>query len=79
MDFSSWRTMYRKVLLPTDDSPVSRKAVKHGIAFAKAVGGTVVGFFSPVDYRTAMSSVYAPPAYPLSQVEFDAPASEAAR
>jgi nucleotide-binding universal stress UspA family protein len=71
--------MYRKVLLPTDGSPVSRKAVKQGIAFAKAVGATVIGFFSPVDYRTAMYSVYAAPAYPLSRVEFETAANEAAR
>jgi hypothetical protein len=70
MHFSSRRAMYKKVLLPTDGSPVSRKAVKQGIAFAKAVGATVVGFFSPEEYPTAMNSEYFPLASYLSRPEF---------
>ena len=31
-------TMFKKILLPTDGSPVSRKAVKQGVAFAKSIG-----------------------------------------
>ena len=43
--------MYRKILIATDGSAISRKAVKHGIALAKQLGAKVVGFFSPEDYR----------------------------
>jgi|SRR5581483_8682196 len=34
--------MYRHILIPTDGSPLSGKAVKAGIAFAKVLGATVV-------------------------------------
>ena len=43
--------MYKKILIATDGSAISRKAIKQGIALAKQLGATVVGFFSPVDYR----------------------------
>ena len=59
--------MYRTVLLPTDGSPVSRKAVKQGIAFAKSIGAKVVGFFSPAGLSTRMYREYvAPAALPVS-------------
>jgi nucleotide-binding universal stress UspA family protein len=71
--------MYKKVLLPTDGSPISRKAVKQGVAFAKSIGAKVVGFFSADDYRTGTYAVYVASAYPLSRTEFEAEAKEAAR
>jgi nucleotide-binding universal stress UspA family protein len=36
--------MFKQILIPTDGSPVSRKAVKAGIAFAKEAGAKVIGF-----------------------------------
>src|SRR6185503_20709723 len=70
--------MYKKILLPTDGSPTSRKAVKQGVAFAKSIGAKVVGFFSPPDYRAAaMYAEYAPLVYP-SEAEFQAEAKQAA-
>ena len=69
--------MYKKILLPTDGSPVSRKAVKEGVAFAAALGAKVVGFFSPEDYRALMYSEYIPPSL-MSQKEFEAQAKKAA-
>ena len=71
--------MYRRVLLPTDGSPVSRKAVKQGVAFAKSIGATVVGFFSPAEYPTGMSAEYLPLAAYLSRPEFEAAVKEAAQ
>ena len=35
--------MYKHILLPTDGSDLSKRAVKHGIALAKAVGAKVTG------------------------------------
>jgi len=35
--------MYKHILLPTDGSPLSEKAVENGIQFAKAVGARVTG------------------------------------
>ena len=69
--------MYKKILLPTDGSALSRKAVKQGVAFAAALGAKVVGFFSPEDYRALMYSEYIPPSL-MSQKEFEAQAKKAA-
>ncbi len=69
--------MYRRILIPTDGSAISRKAVKHGIALAKSLGATVVGFFAPEDYRAIMYTEYMPAAL-LSQDEFEAQAKKAA-
>jgi nucleotide-binding universal stress UspA family protein len=69
--------MFKKILLPTDGSDLSRKAVKKGIEFAKSQNAAVVGFFSPEDYRALMYSEYIPPSL-LSQKEFEANARKAA-
>jgi len=37
--------MYKNILLPTDGSPLSKKAIERGIAFAKAIGAKVVGLY----------------------------------
>lgn len=36
--------MFKRVLIPTDGSPVSRKAVKAGVALAKALGAKVTAY-----------------------------------
>jgi nucleotide-binding universal stress UspA family protein len=69
--------MFKRILLPTDGSDLSKKAVKKGIEFAKSIGATVVGFFSPEDYRALMYSEYIPPSL-LSQEEFEENARKAA-
>ncbi|HMK22129.1 MAG TPA: universal stress protein [Terriglobales bacterium] len=69
--------MFKRILLPTDGSPVSRKAVKQGVALAKAVGAKVVGFFSPEDYRALLYSEYVPPSL-MSEEEFQAQAKKTA-
>jgi nucleotide-binding universal stress UspA family protein len=38
--------MFRHILIPTDGSNVSAKAVKAGIAFAKEVGAKVTGYYA---------------------------------
>ena len=69
--------MFKRILLPTDGSPVSRKAVKQGVALAKALGAKVIGFFSPEDYRTLLYSEYVPPSL-MSEEEFQAQARKTA-
>ena len=69
--------MYKRILIPTDGSPVSRKAVKQGMAFARSIGARVVGFFAAEDYRAIMYTEYMPAAM-LSQEEFEAQAKKAA-
>jgi nucleotide-binding universal stress UspA family protein len=62
--------MFKKILLPTDGSNLSRKAVKKGVELASTLNARVVGFFSPEDYRVLMYSEYVPPSL-LSQREFE--------
>jgi nucleotide-binding universal stress UspA family protein len=69
--------MFNRILLPTDGSPVSRKAVRHGVTLAKSLGAKIVGFFSPEDYRALMYSEYVPPSL-MSEEEFQAQARKAA-
>ncbi len=45
--------MYKHILIPTDGSELSRKAVKDGVALAKALGARVTGLYA------------APPATPI--------------
>lgn len=63
--------MFKKILLPTDGSALSKRAVKKGVAFAKKMGAGVVGFFSPEDYQVVLYSEYVPPNL-LSKKEFEA-------
>jgi nucleotide-binding universal stress UspA family protein len=69
--------MFKKILLPTDGSQLSRKSVKKGVEFAKSINARVVGFFSPEDYRAMLYSEYIPPSL-LSQEEFEANTRKAA-
>jgi nucleotide-binding universal stress UspA family protein len=45
--------MFKHILIPTDGSPVSAKAVKAGIALAKEAGAKVTGYYAvdPVPAR----------------------------
>jgi nucleotide-binding universal stress UspA family protein len=36
--------MYKRILIPTDGSPLARKGIKQGVALAKALGASVVGY-----------------------------------
>ena len=45
--------MFKNILIPTDGSPLSQKAVVRGVALAKSVGAKVTAFFA------------APPATPI--------------
>ncbi|MEW6023168.1 MAG: universal stress protein [Pseudomonadota bacterium] len=44
--------MFKQILLPTDGSALSERAVLAGISFAKDVGAGVVGFTALPDFRT---------------------------
>ena len=37
--------MYKNILLPTDGSPLAKKAIESGIAFAKSINAKVVGLY----------------------------------
>src|SRR5262245_12535482 len=69
--------MFKRILLPTDGSDLSKRAIRKGVEFAKSIDAKVVGFFSPEDYRAMMYSEYIPPSL-MSQDEFEANARKAA-
>ena len=50
--------MYKHILIPTDGSALSRRAIANGVKLAKSVGAKVTGFFA------------APPATPLVYKDF---------
>jgi nucleotide-binding universal stress UspA family protein len=59
--------MYRNILIPTDGSPLSRKAILAGVKFAKTVGARVTGFYAappatPLEYRGMFPVGYTDPA-----------------
>jgi nucleotide-binding universal stress UspA family protein len=44
--------MYKKILIPTDGSPLSALAIEKGIGLAKATGAKVVGMTVSVPFHT---------------------------
>jgi nucleotide-binding universal stress UspA family protein len=58
--------MFKNILLPTDGSPLSQKAVVAGVGLAKSVGAKVTAFFAappptPIVYRDHLPVGYATP------------------
>jgi nucleotide-binding universal stress UspA family protein len=58
--------MFKHILLPTDGSELSRKAVTRGVALAKSLGAKVTGLFAappatPIIYRANLPVGYATP------------------
>jgi nucleotide-binding universal stress UspA family protein len=56
--------MYRRILIATDGSLLSRKAIEEGVALARTIGATVVGFHARIP---VMLPYYAEPAIVLPQ------------
>lgn len=59
--------MFKHILIPTDGSPASARAVKAGVALAKKLGARVTGYYGvpPAQY-----AYYGEPVY-LSQSQID--------
>jgi nucleotide-binding universal stress UspA family protein len=51
--------MFKKILLPTDGSEVSEKAVRRCMEFAKSIGAGVVGFHAEHRYSLLAYGAYA--------------------
>jgi nucleotide-binding universal stress UspA family protein len=59
--------MFKNILIPTDGSALSEKAIAHGVALAKSLGAKVTAFFAappatPIVYRDHFPVGYATPA-----------------
>lgn len=64
--------MFKNILVPTDGSALSRKAVKKATEFAKKMGAKITGFHVAPAYRFNVYADYIPP-------DFEAPQAFAAR
>jgi nucleotide-binding universal stress UspA family protein len=69
--------VYQHILIPTDGSTLSKKAVKEGVRFARAIGAKVTFFHAPVEFEPALYGEYFPPDL-LTQGEFEKRAKRAA-
>lgn len=61
--------MFKRILIPTDGTERSLRAVREGVAFARDANATVVGFYAPEDYRMFLANEYLPPAF-MSEQEY---------
>jgi nucleotide-binding universal stress UspA family protein len=65
--------MFKHVLLPTDGSPISKRAVKAGVRFAHSVGAKVTGYYAIEMVRpTVYSEGYIPDAQTLAMWDREA-------
>jgi len=67
--------MFRNILVPTDGSALSRKAVKKAVALAKLSGAKVTGFHVAPAYKFNVYADYIPPDFILPK-EFEANAKK---
>lgn len=59
--------MYKKILIPTDGSPISNTAAKAGVEFAKQLGAAVVGVFVSPEYQYPVFVEIIPPTFPTEE------------
>ena len=57
--------MFRNILVPTDGSALSRKAVKKAVTLAKETGARVTGFHVAPSYQFNVYADYIPPDFIL--------------
>jgi nucleotide-binding universal stress UspA family protein len=70
--------MFKNILVPTDGSALSRKAIKQAAIFAKKLGARITGFHVAPAYRFNVYADYVPPNFMLPQ-EFNARAKKVAQ
>jgi nucleotide-binding universal stress UspA family protein len=70
--------MFKNILIPTDGSTLSKKAIKAGIALARSTGARVTGFYSPEPYEILAYGEYFPPDL-MSRAEWDDRSKKTAR
>lgn len=69
--------MFRNILVPTDGSALSRKAIKKAVALAKATGARITGFHVAPAYNFNVYADYIPPDFILPK-EFETRARKVA-
>jgi nucleotide-binding universal stress UspA family protein len=69
--------MYKHILIPTDGSALSKKAVRKGVEFASGLGAKITFFHSPADYEVVLYGEYFPPDL-MPQQEYETRATHSA-
>src|SRR5512146_2118328 len=59
--------MFKHILVPTDGSPLSVRAAKRAIAFAKAAGARVTAFYAGPQYTVQIYGDFVPPDFVTPQ------------
>lgn len=59
--------MYKKILVPTDGSPISAAAARAGVAFAAKIGAEIVGIFVAPEYQYPIYVEMIPPNFPTEE------------
>ena len=68
--------MFKNVLIPTDGSKLSLKAIKSGVAFAQGIGARITGCYVVEPFQPYYFGDYIPPDMPTPK-EFERHAREA--
>jgi nucleotide-binding universal stress UspA family protein len=63
--------MYKRILLPTDGSKLSAKAIKQGLQFAKSLGAKVTAINITSEYRTLMDEGFVAPSATTFKKRFE--------
>ena len=63
--------MYKHILVPTDGSPISARAVKQAVTFAKSLGAKITAIHVSQEYRSMMDEGFAVPAYATFRKRFE--------
>jgi nucleotide-binding universal stress UspA family protein len=71
--------MYKHILIPTDGSALSKKAIVTGVKFAQSVGAKVTGFFAAPPYLPIIYEDFVPANYMSAQQHEEANAKLAAK
>jgi nucleotide-binding universal stress UspA family protein len=71
--------MYKHILIPTDGSALSKKAIVIGVKFAQSVGAKVTGFFAAPPYLPIIYEDFVPANYMSAQQHEEANARLAAK
>jgi nucleotide-binding universal stress UspA family protein len=52
--------MYKHLLVPTDGSSLSARAIREAVAFARSTGARITGFYSAPDYSVQVYGDFVP-------------------
>ncbi len=64
--------MFKHVLIPTDGSALSKKAIVQGVKFAAEIGARVTGFFAAPPYNPVVYEDFVPSNYMSPQQHIEA-------